>query len=165
MRDDKSITICLDDATSPEVCALINNHILDMHSSTPPEHAYAVDAHALQADDISFWTAWAKGAGTNCNNDILLGCGALRQMSQNSAEVKSMRTHHDYLRQGVAARILEHIIAQARLRQFNLLSLETGTGAEFNPAISLYEKYGFQKGEAFGNYSESPYNQFYHIKL
>jgi putative acetyltransferase len=40
------------------------------------------------------------------------------------------------------------------------LSLETGSGAAFEPALALYRAHGFQPGEPFGGYEKSPFNQF-----
>jgi len=149
--------ICLDDLTRKDVQSLVSEHISGMHSTTPVEYAYAVNVEGLKHQDIKFWTAW--------DGDILLGCGGLRIINQKHGEIKSMRTHHDHLRKGVAAQILEHIIHNAKQRGFSILSLETGTGPEFDAAVNLYKKYGFQKGEAFANYDESPYNQFFHLSL
>ena len=76
-----------------------------------------------------------------------------------------MRTHPDHLRQGVGAAILEHIIAEARARGFRRLSLETGQGPAFEPALALYRRRGFVDGEAFADYVRSPFNQFLHLAL
>lgn len=152
-----SHSIISDDLSREDVRALIGSHVSNMHDTTPAEFAFAMDIDALRADDIDVWTLW--------DGDALMGCAALHQLDVSHGEIKSMRTHIDFLRQGVAASLLEHIIAEARARQYERLSLETGTGLEFKPAVQLYEKFGFQKGEAFANYGESPYNQFYHLIL
>ena len=76
-----------------------------------------------------------------------------------------MRTHPDFLRQGVARRLLEHIIAQARGRGVRRLSLETGSGVAFEPALALYRARGFASGAAFGDYAASTFNQFLHLDL
>jgi len=76
-----------------------------------------------------------------------------------------MRTHPDFLRRGVAAALLEHIIAEARARGMHLLSLETGRGAAFEPALNLYRKRGFVDGEPFADYVRSDFNQFLHLAL
>jgi len=65
----------------------------------------------------------------------------------------------------VAATILDHIIAEARRRGYARLSLETGSSPAFEPALSLYRKYGFTEGAAFGDYEKSPFNQFLHRDL
>jgi putative acetyltransferase len=71
-----------------------------------------------------------------------------------------MRTHPDFLRQGAGVAILAHIIAVARSRGMTRLSLETGSGPAFEPALALYRRSGFVPGEAFGAYEISPFNQF-----
>jgi putative acetyltransferase len=76
-----------------------------------------------------------------------------------------MRTHPDHLRKGVASALLEHIITQARACGFQRLSLETGRGSAFDPALSLYEKRGFAQGPAFADYRPSEFNQFLHLTL
>ena len=45
------------------------------------------------------------------------------------------------------------------------LSLETGSGPAFEPALKLYRKYGFIDGGAFGGYEKSPFNQFLHLDM
>ena len=68
-----------------------------------------------------------------------------------------MRTHPDFLRRGVAAALLEHIIGVARTKGMTRLSLETGSGAYFEPAVSLYRRRGFVDGAAFADYERSFY--------
>ncbi len=76
-----------------------------------------------------------------------------------------MRTHPNHLRKGVAAFLLEHIIAQARAKGLLRVSLETGSGPAFEPALRLYRKRGFVDGDAFGAYERSDFNQFLHLQL
>jgi len=82
-----------------------------------------------------------------------------------TGELKSMRTHPLYLRRGVAAALLEHIIGEARRRNYRKLSLETGSGPAFEAALSLYRKRGFLDGESFGDYIGRAFNQFLHPTL
>ena len=95
----------------------------------------------------------------------LLGFGALKELDSSSGEIKSMRTADLHLRKGVAATILDHIIAEARKRGDTRLSLETGSGPPLEPALALYRKRGFTNGGAFGSYAKSPFNQFLHLGL
>jgi putative acetyltransferase len=76
-----------------------------------------------------------------------------------------MRTHPAFLRRGVAAALLEHIIGEARARGLARLSLETGSGPAFEPALTLYRRRGFSPGEAFGDYKRTAFNQFFHLDL
>jgi putative acetyltransferase len=94
----------------------------------------------------------------------LLGFGALKDLGPRGGEIKSMRTAGAHLRRGVAATILDHIITEAR-RGYTRLSLETGSGAAFEPALKLYRRYGFIEGGAFDGYEKSPFNQFLHLEL
>lgn len=76
-----------------------------------------------------------------------------------------MRTHPDHLRKGVGAAILDRIIEDARVRGLWRLSLETGSGPSFEPALAMYRKRGFQSGGQFSNYQASAFNQFMHLAL
>jgi GNAT superfamily N-acetyltransferase len=67
--------------------------------------------------------------------------------------------------QGRRSALLEHIIAEARARGLQRLSLETGSGPAFEPALALYRKRGFRDGEPFGGYVRSDFNQFLHLPL
>jgi putative acetyltransferase len=91
--------------------------------------------------------------------------GALKMLPNGSAEVKSMRTHPEFLRMGAGAAILETIIAAAKTKGAHCLSLETGSGVAFDPAIALYRRRGFSNGAAFGDYEKSDFNQFLHLDL
>jgi putative acetyltransferase len=46
-----------------------------------------------------------------------------------------------------------------------MLSLETGSGPFFQPALALYRRRGFVEGEPFGEYERSDFNQFLHLTL
>jgi putative acetyltransferase len=89
----------------------------------------------------------------------------MRQHSPEQGELKSMRTHPDHLRKGVAAALLEHIIGEAKARGLSRLSLETGSGPAFDPALTLYHRRGFTDGPAFGGYQATDFNQFLHLTL
>jgi len=147
----------IDDLSGAATRELLRLHLAGMHTNSPPGHVFALDLSDLQAPDVTVWTAW-KGE-TAC------GMGALKSLDAGSGEVKSMRTHPDYLRRGIGAAILEHIITEARARGFRRLSLETGQGPAFEPAPALYRQRGFIDGEAFADYTRSPFNQFLHLSL
>ncbi|MFN3451570.1 MAG: GNAT family N-acetyltransferase [Sphingorhabdus sp.] len=94
------------------------------------------------------------------DGDALAGCGALKELTPEHGEIKSMRTHADHLRKGVGATMLTHIISEARHRGYHRLSLETGSTADFAPALALYQAHGFQYCAPFGNYVEDPFSRF-----
>lgn len=139
------------------VKALLSRHLEGMHANSPPGHVFALDWSGLQTPEVSFYALWEEEA--------LLGFGALKELDRSSGEIKSMRTADSHLRRGVAAALLEYIIDEARKRGYVRLSLETGSGPAFEPALALYRKYGFTDGGAFDGYRKSPFNQFLHLDL
>jgi len=151
------ISIREDDLSAEPTRELLRLHLEGMLETSPPGHVFALDLSGLQRPDVTVWTAW--------DGDVILGMGALRQHDRSIGEVKSMRTHPDHLREGVGAAILEHIIREARSRGIVQLSLETGSGQAFEPALALYRKRGFAKGPAFADYVASDFNQFLHLRL
>jgi len=146
-----------DDLSGEAVRALLALHLAGMHENSPPGSVFALDFSGLTAPAVTVWSVW-RGAA-------LAGIGALKILPDGSGEIKSMRTHPDHLRQGAAAALLEHIIAEARQRGLRRLSLETGSGPAFDPALALYRKRGFSNGEAFADYERSDFNQFLHLEL
>ncbi|GFZ89588.1 GNAT family N-acetyltransferase [Dyella caseinilytica] len=149
--------IRVDDLSSVATLSLLRLHLSGMHQNSPPGHVFALDLSGLKSPDVTVWSVWS-------GNDIC-GIGALKQFDATSGEIKSMRTHPNYLRTGVASLLLEHIIKEARARGFRRLSLETGSGPAFEPAIALYRRRGFVDGEAFSNYQKSDFNQFLHLMM
>lgn len=146
-----------DDLSGKAVQALLALHLSAMHANSPPGHVFALDLSGLKVSGVTVWTAW--------NGDDIAGIAALKVLGRDAGEIKSMRTHPDHLRHGVAAALLDHIIAEARRRGMKRLSLETGRGAAFEPALALYRSHGFIDGEAFGGYVRSDFNRFLHLEL
>ena len=141
----------------PATLVLLREHLAQMHQFSPPGTVHALDIAALKAPDISFYTAWL--------GDELAGCGALKALSNNAGEIKSMRTHAGHLRHGVGKTILMHIIKAAGKRGYDTLYLETGSGEVFEPALALYRKNGFVGCGAFGGYTATEFNQFLCLDL
>jgi putative acetyltransferase len=146
-----------DDLESEDTRDLLRLHLNGMQENTPAEHVFALDVSGLRAPGITVWSAWYDGK--------IAGIGALKELGDGTAEVKSMRTHPDHLRKGVGAAVLERIVQQARHRGITRLSLETGRGQAFDAAVALYRRRGFVSGEAFGDYRASEFNQFMHMDL
>lgn len=150
-------TIRVDDLSGEPTRELLALHLAGMHENSPPGHVFALDSSGLQAANVTVWSAWDGAA--------LAGIAALKELGGGLGELKSMRTHPRYLRKGVGTALLEHIIGEARRRGLRRLSLETGSGSAFEPALTLYRKRGFKEGEAFADYRRSDFNQFLHLDL
>ncbi|MEY2690528.1 MAG: hypothetical protein RL375_4728 [Pseudomonadota bacterium] len=152
-----ALHIELDDLTRPQVLALLQEHLDNMHELSPPEQVFALDVSKLRAPDISFWTIW-QGAE-------LLGCGALKQLTPTHGEIKSMRTPARRRRRGAGQTMLSHLVAVARERGYARLSLETGTHPDFGAAHALYARAGFSFCGPFGGYREDPHSVFMSLAL
>jgi putative acetyltransferase len=146
-----------DDLSRQAVQALLALHLGGMHANSPPGHVFALDLSGLRAANVTVWSVW--------DGDDLLGIGALKVLDGGVGELKSMRTDPRHLRKGVAAALLEQIIAVARERKLKRLSLETGRGPAFEPALALYRKRGFADGDAFADYAPGTFSQFLHMDL
>ena len=141
----------------PAVQDLLAHHHPEAHRRFPVGFAYALPPDALRDPAISFFSGWKDAT--------LLGVAALKRLDGDHAEVKSMRTHPDALRRGVARRLLGHLLGEARARGYARISLETGTTSDFVAANALYEAFGFVDREAFGEYPPSPHNRFMTLVL
>jgi putative acetyltransferase len=151
------MTIREDDLSSPQTLELLAIHLNGMADTSPPGHCFALDVSGLKAPGVTLWSAW--------DGEAIAGIGALKALGDGGGELKSMRTHPNHLRKGVGAAILEHIIAEARRRGIVRLSLETGRGEAFEPALELYRRRGFVSCGAFGDYVGSEFNQFMRLEL
>lgn len=149
--------IKIDDLSDGRVIHLLNQHLKEMHKYSPVESIHALDEEKLRDLSVTFWSAYI--------DDELAGCGALKELSPSTGEIKSMKTSANHLRKGVAAEILAAIIKEAQRRNYQSLSLETGTNVAFNPAVELYKKHGFIECEPFADYQPDPYSQFFTKKL
>ena len=147
--------VALDD---PQCLDLLTLHLAGMRQHSPAESVHALDLTGLSGPALTLLRAWSP-------DGRLTAIGAMKRLGDGQAEVKSMRTHPDFLRKGAAAALLEAIIALAREEGLRRLSLETGSGEAFEPALSLYRKRGFTSGEAFADYTATDFNQFLHLDL
>jgi putative acetyltransferase len=141
----------------PRVIELLAAHIAQARAQTAPGSAHAIDLTALRAPDVTFWTAW-DGA-------TLLGTAALKTLSPDHGEIKSMHTAAAHRRAGVAMRLIHHLIDAARARGLSRLSLETGSWPYFAPARALYERCGFTPCPPFADYKPDPNSVFMTLVL
>jgi putative acetyltransferase len=146
-----------DDLSGEATRALLALHLTGMQGNTPAGHVFALDLSGLQSPQITVWSVW--------DGNEIAGVGALKALGDGVGELKSMRTHPGHLRKGVATALLAHMIDEARGRGYRRLSLETGSGDAFEPALALYRRFGFVNGGPFSDYEPSAFNQFMHLEL
>jgi putative acetyltransferase len=145
------------DFNDPRVVDLLHTHLTRARAETAAGSAHALDLSGLQSPDISFWTIW--------DGDTLLGCGALKRLSADHGEVKSMHTRESTRKQGAGSAMLRHIIAAARADGLSRLSLETGSREYFRPARTFYAKHGFVECGPFADYVPDPNSVFMSLDL
>jgi putative acetyltransferase len=149
--------ITLDDLTDPAVIALLDGHVSQLRSISPPESSHALDLDGLRAPGVTFWVAR--------DGSEVLGCGALTEVAAGHGEVKSMRTAPTAQRRGVARAVLGEILGEARRRGLARVSLETGSDGFFAPARALYAAHGFTECGPFGGYRLDPHSTFMTLEL
>ena len=141
-----------DDLSGPEIQMLIREHMAGMLSNSPLESVHALPLEGLRKPEITFWSVW--------RDDDLCGCCALKALDSTHGEIKSMRTKPQFLRMGVGQAALNHIIEEAKARSYSRLSLETGSGEAFKPALALYVRNGFELCDPFADYKPDPFSVF-----
>jgi putative acetyltransferase len=144
--------IIVDDLAGPEIAAFLDAHLTDMRSSSPPESKHALDLDGLRGPDVTFWSVY--------DGDTLVGCGAVKRLDADHAELKSMRTDPLRRRAGVATLLLTFILTEAKRMGYARLSLETGSDEHFMAARRLYERFGFVYTQPFADYAEDPNSVF-----
>lgn len=149
-----SLRIAEEDLTGAAIVSLLEYHLAEMHRWSPPESVHAMPVARLRQPDVTFYAAWA---GTE-NGERLAGCGALKHLSADHGELKSMRAHPDYRGRGVGKAILAHLLGEARARGYIRVSLETGRPAPFTPARGLYTAHGFSECPPFGDYASDDFS-------
>jgi putative acetyltransferase len=152
MRKADAWRIVEDDLSGAAIRALLEVHFAGMLANSPAESCHFLDFDGLRGDGVTFWSIH--------RGDELAGCGALKMLGNAHGEIKSMRTAEPFLRQGVAAHMLDHIIGVASERGLERLSLETGSSGAFEPALALYRRYGFVECEPFADYRPDPFSHF-----
>jgi putative acetyltransferase len=142
---------------SPQVVALVDYHVRAARAQTEVGSAHAIGTSGLSAPGVRFWSAW--------DGEVLVGIGALKRLTDDHGEIKSMHTVVEYRGRGVGSAILKHIIAVAREMGISRLSLETGSWDYFKPAHALYRRHGFVECEPFGDYKADVNSLFFSLRM
>jgi putative acetyltransferase len=143
-----TLAIAVDDPRADDVSALVARHLAFARRHTPPADVHALGVDGLLGPNVTLYSARRDGE--------LLAIGALHELDERHGELKAMHTAEAARRKGVGQAMLDHLLAVARQRGYQRVSLETGTMDAFAPARSLYRRSGFAPCAPFAAYSESP---------
>ena len=139
-----------------EVHELLIKHFIELRAASPEGSAHVLDIPGLKVSSIKFWSLW--------QNEMLMGCGALKFLDKEHGEFKSIRIHNDFRNQGNGINVVNHLINEAKKLNINRLSIETGAGDFFIPARKLFKKCGFETCKPFAHYKED-LNSVYLTKI
>jgi putative acetyltransferase len=107
---------------------------------------FSLDAREVEPGSGAFLIARVDGVAT--------GCGAVRRISADEAEIKRMYVMPDGRGHGLGRKILDALEVEARALGCRRLLLETG---ERQPAaLALYGRAGFVRIPPFGEYVDAP---------
>jgi len=130
----------------PEVNELLIKHFIELRAASPEGSAHVLDISGLQVPSIKFWSLW--------ENEMLMGCGALKFLDKEHGEFKSIRIHDNFRKKGNGLNVVNHLISEAKRLNIKKLSIETGAGDFFIPARKLFKKCGFEECKPFAHYKE-----------
>lgn len=151
------ITIIEDDLSGEAIRGLVAIHLAGMHANSPACKVHALPVEKLREPGVTFYSAWV--------GEALAGMGAIRELDATHGELKSMRVASDWLGKKIGEALLLHLIGVARQRGYRRVSLETGQGPAFEPALGLYRKHGFVNCEAFADYVLDDFSQCLTLEL
>ena len=129
-----------------EVDELLKKHFIELRSVSPAGSTHVLDIEGLKDPSIKFWSLWKKNE--------LMGCGALKFLSEEHGEFKSIRIADKFRKQGNGINVIKHLINEAKKLNIKKISIETGSGDFFAPARKLFKQYGFKSCKPFAHYKK-----------
>jgi putative acetyltransferase len=150
-----TLTIAIETPLSDDVRALVaalNETALKL---TPREFTHHLTVEQMAGPDMTVFVARDGGKA--------VAMGSLRRHPGGVGEVKRMYTMQEYQGQGIGGRILAEIESLARREGLSSLALETGNN--FDAALHLYRKAGFESCGPLLDYPATPYTAFFQKSL
>ena len=137
-------TITIEPAAAPtdEVRMLVAELEAELAAEYPPEQRHGLALDAIFQPHVRFFVARLDGAPAGCGGVALF---------DGFAEVKRMYVRAGARGRGVADALLSRLEAEARANARSMLRLETGDRQL--AAMRFYERAGFRRCAAFGDYT------------
>jgi len=129
------------DDVSRGLISALNAELSDLYPEPGANH-FQLDAEEVGQGRGAFFVIYRSGTA--------VGCGAVRLLDAETAELKRMYVAPLARGQGLGRRLVDTLEAEARTLGARRLVLETGTRQE--AALGLYRASGFQPIPLFGEY-------------
>ena len=152
-----AFAIAEESPTTPDILALLDAHLAEMHRCSPACKVNALPARRLADPDVTFFAARSQGA--------LAAIGALRWLDEARCEIKSMRAAQEWRGKGAGQAMLQHLLRTASDNGRLWVGLETGRHPVFAPATRLYAAAGFAECEPFDDYVSDDFSMCMAMRL
>jgi putative acetyltransferase len=139
------LTVSPASAPTEEVRALVTELEAILSAEYPAEQRHGLSLEAIFQPQVRFFVARREGRAVGCGGVALL---------DDFAEVKRMYVRPTARGSGVADALLARLEVEALAAGLTVVRLETGTRQE--AAVRFYERRGFRRCGAFGDYAAMP---------
>ena len=127
---------------NPDFIGLVKHLDLDLAERDGLEHSFYAQFNKI--DKIKYVVVAYE-------NDLPVGCGAIKEYQPDTMEIKRMYTMPDQRGKGIASQVLRELEIWASELSYTKCILETGKAQP--EAIGLYEKNGYQIIPNYGQYA------------
>ena len=133
---------------SPEGVRLIAALDAELRATHPEPGSthFSLSGEQVSDGEGAFLIAWL--------DEVAVGCGAVRRLDKETAELKRMYVDPQVRGQGIGRTLVESLEREARALGVTRVVLETGKCLA--PAIRMYEGLGYARIPLFGEYVSSP---------
>jgi putative acetyltransferase len=145
------------DFNDPQLHQLVEAHHAYGAAHYPAESNHELGIDELAAENMQLVTAWL--------DEKCVGMVGFKPFGTNAAELKSMHVLASGRGYGIGTKLINHIFALAKDQKIDQIYLETGSRDASAAARAMYEKFGFDYCDPFGDYREDPESVFMRLAL
>ena len=142
LSNNEMIRVIRTDPDNKDFIALVKDLDADLAKRDGDEHSFYAQFNTI--DKIKF-------AVVAYENEIPVGCGAIKEFSPGTMEVKRMYVAREKRGKGIATKILSALEEWAKELSYTTCVLETGKKQP--EAIRLYEVNGYKRIPNYGQYA------------